>query len=360
MIRIAVLSALCLVAVACGESKETTRATQGPITESVYASGIIESKDQYEVFATVSGIVQEVYVSEGDTVKVGTALLSIFNETQQLNKENARAAASFADMGANADKLRDAQLQIANAKTRMDNDSVLLDRQRRLWEQKIGAQVTVEQRQLAYDNAMTAYRQAIIRHADLKRQLQLSATQASNNLRISGRMESDFMPRSSMDGVVYRVLKQPGELVGPQTPLAVIGDAKRFVLKMQVDEQDIFRMVPGLKVMVTLDSYPDQVFEARVSKVLPLMNQRNKTFEVEAEFVQQPERLLPNITFEANVIINEKPSALLLPRRFMLNDSMVVLSTGDTIEVTTGLHDYQQMEILSGIGTNDEVALPAQ
>ncbi len=359
MLRVTV-PLLLLVFSSCGPATETARPSEGPITESVYASGIVESKGQYEVFTPVSGIVEEVFVKEGDTVKVGTPILSVFNETQRISKENALLAASFADMRSNEDRLNDARLQIATAKTRMDNDSLQLQRQRTLWSKEIGSKLELEQRQLTFDNSANAYRQASARYADLKRQLEFSARQAENNLRISSRMESDFMPRSGMDGLVYRVLKVKGEMVGPQTPLAIVGSATEFILKLQVDEQDIFRVAVGQKVLVTLESYRDRVFEAKVTKVNPLMNERNKTFEVEAEFVERPEKLLPNITTEANIIVNEKASAMLLQRRFMLNDSMVVVKHGDTLSVITGLRDYQQVEIISGLSKEDEVMLPEQ
>lgn len=349
---------MALLLAACADKRKTTQPTQGPITESVYASGMVESKDQYEVFATVSGIVQEVYVKEGDTVQAGTPLLMIQNEAQRLNRENARASALFADMTANQDRLREAELQITTAKARMDNDSVQLSRQRRLWDQQIGARLNLEQAELAYANTQAAYRQAVIRHADLKRQLQLNADQTRNNLRISDRVEGDYMPRSTMNGMVYRVLRQPGELVGPQTALAVIGDAHRFILRLRVDEQDIFRIQVGQKVLVTMDSHREQAFEARVTRVLPIMDQRSKTVEVEAAFVRPPQRLLPNITCEANIVINEKASALLLPRRFLLNDSTVVRATGDTVHFVPGLRDYEQMEIRSGLSATDVVVLP--
>ena len=44
------------------------------ITESVYASGIIKSKNQYQVYAAVSGLIQQILVSEGDVVKKGDML----------------------------------------------------------------------------------------------------------------------------------------------------------------------------------------------------------------------------------------------------------------------------------------------
>lgn len=85
-----------LLALGCSDSKvEKIKPTTEAISESVYASGIIKSKDQYLAFATVSGVIDSIFVSEGDTVKVGTPILSIANEAQRLNKENAQIAALY-------------------------------------------------------------------------------------------------------------------------------------------------------------------------------------------------------------------------------------------------------------------------
>jgi hypothetical protein len=79
---------------------------------------------------------------------------------------------------------------------------------------------------------------------------------------------------------------------------------------------------------------------------------------VEAEFVKKPERLYPNITFEANIVIEEKSGAMLIPRTYLLQDSMVIKSNGDTVQVKTGLKDYRKVEILSGITPDDELIKP--
>ena len=145
-----------------------------------------------------------------------------------------------------------------------------------------------------------------------------------------------------------------------QTPLAVIGDAKNFILEMQVDEFDILKIRKGLIVLVTLDSYKGKVFEASVTKINPLMNERSKTFLVEAEFLKQPELLYPNITFEANIVLQSKEKALLIPRNFVQNDTLVFKSNGDKVVVKTGLRDYQKIEILSGISAEDELIKPTE
>ena len=161
-----------------------------------------------------------------------------------------------------------------------------------------------------------------------------------------------------MNGIVYSINKKKGEIVSIQTPLAVVGDAKKFVLEMQVDEYDVFKIHNGLAVKVTLDSYAGKVFEAIVTKINPLMNERSRTFLVEAVFIKPPSQLYPNISFEANIILASKDKALLIPRNYILNDSIVFKSNGEKVLVKTGLKDYQKIEIISGITAQDELIPP--
>jgi hypothetical protein len=49
---------------------------------------------------------------------------------------------------------------------------------------------------------------------------------------------------------------------------------------------------------------------------------------------------------------------MLIPREYLLNDSMVLKVNGDTVFVKTGLKDYQKIEILSGITEEDELIRP--
>ncbi len=344
----------------CKSKVEKIKPTIESISESIYASGIVKSKNQYQAFANVNGIISQVYVVEGDSVKKGTPILSIVNEAQQLNKENARLNAAFSDINANQGKLNEAKLIIDLSRNKMNNDSVLFFRQKTLWQQQVGTKVELEQKELAFQNSKTTYFSSIVKYNDLKRQLDLTSSQTKNNLEISARAENDYILKSEMNGVVYSLAKYKGEIVSPQTPLAIIGDANHFILEMQVDEFDIIKIRKGLTVMVTMDSYKGSVFEALVTKINPLMNERSKTFLVEAQFSKQSPVLYPNITFEANIILQSKDKAILIPRNYLLNDSVVVKSNGDKVVVKTGLKDYQKIEILSGITADDELILPKE
>ena len=349
-----------LILFGCKSRVEKSNPIVGAISESIYASGIVKSKNQYEAFVTVNGNIDQIFVTEGDTVQVGTPILSIANDAQRLNRDNAILSAEFADVRANQDKLSDAKSLIALANDKLKNDAALYYRQKSLWKDNIGTKVELEARELGYQSAKAALYTAKVKYNDLLRQLNFAALQSKKNLQISKKQEKDYTLFSEIAGKIYSISKEKGEIVSPQMPLAVIGDAKIFVLEMQVDEYDILKIRNGLLVLVSMDSYKNKVFEAKITKIFPIMSERSKTFLVEATFNNPPSVLYPNISFEANIVLQTKNNVLLIPRNYLLNDSLVIKKNGDKVVVKTGLKDYQKVEILSGISAMDEITKPTQ
>ncbi|MEN9702803.1 MAG: hypothetical protein RLZZ209_228 [Bacteroidota bacterium] len=353
-----VLFALGILVFSCGKKEETSLPIVGPITESVYASGVLKTADQYQAYVTVNGIISQLLVKEGDSVQVGTPLIAITNETQRFAAENANIAANFNDFSANSGKLDEAKLVIESAKNKFRVDSSLYYRQKNLWDQQIGTKVDFELKELAFQTSKSNYLAAIQRYKELKRSLEFSSAQSKKSLQISRNQAQDFILRSKTNGIVYSLLKTIGEIVSPQTPIAVIGNYQDFVLELQVDENDILRVQNGQKVILTLDSYKNQAFEAKVTKISEIMNERSKTFLVEAKFTKAPPKLFPNITFEANILLSKKENALLIPRNYLKQDSIVTLASGEERVVKVGLKDFQKAEILSGLKATDEIVKP--
>ncbi|MEZ4884553.1 MAG: efflux RND transporter periplasmic adaptor subunit [Chitinophagales bacterium] len=344
----------------CKSDQKTIRPVIQNITESVYASGVIKSNNQYEAFATVSGIVEEVFVDEGTSVEIGSPILSIVDDAQKLMAENARLSNEFNALNVNRGKLDEVRTLVDLTKSQMENDLSMLERQRRLWAQNIGARVTLEQKELAYKSSTSNHKSAKEKLEELERQLKYLSKQAQNNLLISNKTTSDYLVKSKVKGKVYQMNLTKGEIVTPQIPIAIIGDDEKYLLEMQIDEYDIVIIQLGMPVLVVLNSYQDSVFNAVVSKINPIMNLQSKTFTIEAEFVRPPNVLYPNISLEANVLISTKKDALLIPRNYLLNDSIVVNKSGKQLMVKTGLKDYQMVEIISNIDVNEELILPEQ
>jgi multidrug efflux pump subunit AcrA (membrane-fusion protein) len=343
---------------ACTSKQETTQPTEEGITESVYASGVVKSINQYQVFSTVTGLLSEILVAEGDTILQGTTLFRIKSTTAKLNVENAQLAAENASLNTNIDKLNELKINIDLAKSKVKNDSLLFERQKTLWQQNIGSKVAFEQAELSYKNAVTAYESALLRYNDLKKQVDFTAKQTSKNLQISNTLLNDYAIKSEAGGKVFSILKEKGELITPQNPIAVIGDAQEFILELQIDEYDIAKIKTGQKIIVTLDSYKGQVFEATVNTITPIMNERTRSFTIEAIFTKRPKVLYPNLTVEANIIIQSKEKTITIPRSYLVKDSFVLLSNEEKRAVKIGLKDYNKVEILEGLTTADNILKP--
>ncbi len=348
-----------LLSASCKKKQEQTKPIEEKITASVYASGIIKTVNQYQVFSTVNGLVAEKFVTEGDVVKKGSPLLRISNSTVHLNEENAKINADYALTQSNLEKLNELQTNIDIAKSKMDNDVLLLQRQKNLWKEQIGSQNEVEQRELALKSSTSIYDAAKLKYTQLQKQINFQEKQSQKTLEISKNIVGDYTIKSEVDGKVYNILKEKGEMVNSQTAVALIGDANTFLLELQVDEYDIAKIKLGQKILITMDSYKGKVFDAIVSKINPIMNERSKSFTIEAIFVKQPEALYPNLTCEANILIQEKEKALTIPRNYLLNGDSVILSNKEKKKVITGLKDYQKVEILSGLSVNDVIYKPA-
>ena len=345
---------------ACKKKTETIQPMVTDITESVYASGVIKAENQYQVFATVNGIINHIFVSEGDEVKKGSAIISVVNETSKISTENARLAAAFNDFDNNKSRLNELKVNIDFAKNKWQVDSSLYIRQLNLFNQQVGSQVELDQRKLAFENSRALYQSALLKYDDLKRQLNFVSQQSKNNLQISEQQNQDFEVKSEVDGKVYSLLKEKGEMVTPQTPLAVVGSTNKFKVELQVDEYDIVKLKAGQLVLISLDSYKGEVFEAVIEKVNPLMNERTKSFLVEAKFIQTPPVLYPNLTVEANIVIQTKKQTLTIPRNLVSDDNMVTLKDGNKVKVELGLKDYERVEVISGIKAEDELIVPVK
>lgn len=125
-----------------------------------------------------------------------------------------------------------------------------------------------------------------------------------------------------------------------------------------MDEYDIAKIANGQEVLVYMDSYREEVFKAEITRVYPIMDQRSKTFVVEARFTAPPPVLYPNLSLEANVVIQTRKGVLTLPREYVYDDRFVISAKGDTIPVKLGLKDYTKAEIVSGVDENTQIIRP--
>lgn len=346
--------------IGCGDERESTRPEQGPITSSVYASGIVKARGQYAASAVVSGVLARSYVRAGDTVRIGDPLFRIDDRSSELMTRNAEVTYELARKNASKDSpvLQERTLAVQLALEKMANDSLLFMRQKNLWEQKVGSRVEYEQRELAYRTSRTAYSNALASLDDTKSRIAKDLEVARNNLLIDQAMKDDHIVRSLIEGRVYDVLLEPGELVTPQQRLAILGSRTVFEIELEVDEYDIAKVQVGQPIHVTMDSHRGKLFAAVVARIDPMMDPRSRTFNVLATFTEAPEVVYPNLTVEANIVTGQKEDAITIPAPYLVDGGQVIDGNGERIPVEIGLRDMQRVEILDGIDTGTVILKP--
>jgi multidrug efflux pump subunit AcrA (membrane-fusion protein) len=352
---------LLLFVASCSKKTNTDiKPIRTDITESVYASGTVKAVGQYTVYATVNGILKQTKVSVGQQITKGQLLFSLDQYKAALNTENAQLAYKLSQENNRyvQDKIAEMELKVQAAKDKLALDESIFNRNKRIKEYQIISEVDFERVELAYKSSKINYESAKKQLAQLRAQLKNDQSRNNINLKISQETQSDFNVKSAFDGQLFDILVKDGSLITTQTPLAIIGKTDAFFIELEVDENDMVRVVLGQKVLVTLDSYKKQVFEAVVDKIYPIMDERSRTFMIEAHFVKPPSKLYPNLTAEANIIIQTKKNSLTIPKSYLLPGDSVLIAKDQKRKVTVGLSDYQKVEILSGLQPDETIYLP--
>ena len=343
----------------CNDARETIFPEYKELVEAVYSSVLLEPKDAYKVNASVSGFVDSILVKVGDNLKVGDILLHISSEPIQLNQQNAYLNYDLVrqTLEGEANLLEEMKLELKTAKLKMQNDSINSLRFTRLYAEKACSKFEFDTAMLGYEmsknNFLSLKKRIARKETELKNQL----AQSRNNLQSSVLKTKDYTIRSSRKGKVFQLLKEPGEFVNMQEALAIIGDQDAFVLKMLIDEVDITKVQIGQKVLVTLEAFKNNVFEAKISTISPKMDERTQTFEMEAVFSNPPKMLYMGLTGEGNIVLNEKKKALVIPREYLLPGNKVETENG-IVSVKTGLSNWSYIEIISGITEQTTIYKP--
>jgi HlyD family secretion protein len=344
----------------CNNKEDGIKPTMGDVTESVYASGVIKAENQYTVFATASGVLKKIKVTVGQSISKGQSLFEIESEKAQLNTQNARLNYQLSQEGNQyiQDKITEMEIKVQSASDKLALDKSLYDRNNRIKEYKIISEVDFEKVENAYKNSKLNYESAKNQLAQFKAQLQNEQNRNSINLKINQQSQSDFNIKSIFSGQLFDVLVKEGTLISPQIPLAIIGQKDAFLIELEVDENDMVRVKQNQNILITMDSYKEQVFEATVDKIYPIMDERSRTFKIEAHFKNQPQKLYPNLTAEANIVIQTKKNALTIPKNYLLKDDFVLVNKTEKRKVKVGLSDYQKVEILNGLKPDETIYKP--
>jgi len=357
------LNLILIIAVfcSCSDKNDFVYPEKRNLVESVYSSVVIQPDSLYQSYAVVAGILDNNLIEEGDIVSKDQAIIQIINSAPKLNTQNAKLALELAKENYNGSAailvfsgIKD---EIAAADLKYQNDSINYFRQKNLWDQNIGSKTEYDSRKLAYELSLNNINLLRSRYNRTKNELNTAVQQAQNNYSTSLIATKDYTVKSKINGKVYALYKNAGEIVTTMEPLASIGSEKEFIIEMLVDEIDIVKIGKKQEVIINLDAYSEKVFTGKVTKILPKKDERNQTFKVEALFDEAPDVLYPGLSGEANIIIAKRENVLTIPKEYLIEANKVMTNDG-IVEVVVGVQNLEFVEIISGISEETKISKP--
>jgi HlyD family secretion protein len=348
------LSLLTIILSSCKNSQEEIKPQVKPLMEAVYASGFVVAKDEYEVFSQAEGYLSEKLVMDGEEVKKGDPLFIIEADQQSsrynLAKENYEMA--IRNVGTDSPVLDELRASIETSKTKMQFDSLNFVRYTNLLKSNATTRSEFDRIKLLYDNSKNEYGLQKSRYKKIKDQLYIELQNAKSQLQIAGDESGRYTVRSQVDGMVFKTMKEKGELVRRNEAVAVVGKENVFYLQLSVDELDVQRVKLGQKVFVKIDAYPNKIFKASVSKVYPLINKQLQSIRVVADLDEPLPGGFSGLALEANIVVRQKENALVIPKTVLLPGDSINIKTDDgvkKVKVEIGIETMDEVEITSGL-----------
>lgn len=351
-----------LLALAACQPKNQVKPQRRDIVDAVFGSGHIENTNQYTVMANAEGFIKKAYVAEGDTVKSGQPLFRLANDVQQTQVANALTNLQYAETNTaqGSPQIEQLKIQIGLAQQRNRVDSANYQRYSRLIKTQAVSATDFENSRLTYQNSLSNLHVLQKNLADLQRNLNLSLQNARAQYKIQQENNNYYNLTSNGAGVVMNVVKKAGDYVRKGDAIALVGAGKP-IIKLDIAENDIDRIKLGQQALISLNSNQNKVYEATITKIYPAFNTNEQAFIVEATFNNNLSNLLNGTQLQANIIIQKKKDALVIPSYYLQNgDYVFVNGSKEKKKVSAGIRTLEWTEITGGLTGNEELTLPKQ
>jgi membrane fusion protein, macrolide-specific efflux system len=173
---------------------------------------------------------------------------------------------------------------------------------------------------------------------------------------------------SPIDGEVIVRSVEPGQTATTADPLVVLSD--RLIVKAQFDETDIGRVRVGQSAVIALDAYPDEEIPGIVDQIAYESELVNNVNIYDVDIVPQsiPEYFRSGMSANVEVVEEARKDILLIPVEAVTNEqgsAYVTVKKGlrnktEKREVTIGLSDERNVEVISGLTAADIIVLQSQ
>lgn len=288
--------------------------TRGDVIRKVSASGKVRALNTIKVGAEVSGQITKVYVDFNSPVQAGQVLAEI-----DPTRVRARVEQSEAQVAVARANLQQTAANVARARAELEIQERDFDRQKALAERGFVSKAGLDIAQSKLNSARNALQVALAQTQSGGAQIRQGNAELSSAT-LDLKRTVIVAPAS---GVIINKLVEPGTTVAAsfQTPnlFEIAADTTKMQVEASVDEADIGQIREGQMVSFTVDSYPDDVFKAKVRQVrqAPVEAQNVVSYLVIIDVDNVNGKLLPGMTANVEIITDVRKNVTRVPTNAM-------------------------------------------
>jgi len=347
---------------------QTSTVQKGQIISTLSESGSISTTSQATINSPTDGIIQEVYVKDGDSVNAGDKLVSIRSTATPQQQQQAYASYLSAQNSLNSAKSQMDSLQAALFKanqafindkgisnpTDQDKSDPVYIEENATWLQAEAnynnQQGVINQSQTSLNSALLAYQatQDSVVTAPIAGSVANISVNVGSNVAASSNTTSSSSSTSSTTG---------------NSALLKIGDFTNPIVSVQASEVDVPQIKAGQKATITLDAFTGKTYVGTVENVDSVGTNSSGvvTYNVYLTFVSPPSDIKPGMTATAVIETARKDNVLTVPTTAIQTSNsqsyVRVLKNGQVsqVSVETGISSDTDTEIVSGLSEGDTV-----
>jgi len=361
------------------DAEKLAKVEKSDLARSVVATGKVEPTVQVEIKSKASGIIQSLPVNFGDIVHRGQVICELDKNDLLPKLRQAKASLDFADAGLKSSKADYDRYQVDAEGPDLPFLLKDRDRAREMFKGGLTSQIAREDAEKAYALALNKQHSAQVNLASAKAAIAKAEAQLEQQRAAVETAQEDLQNAtivSPMDGVVLSRDSEVGTAVGSilsqgasATLIMTLGDLREVYIKGKVDESDVGKIYLGETARITVESYKDQKFWGKVTKISPLGTEKDNvtTFEVRVSISNDSGKLRALMTANAEIILEEHKGVLTVPEGAILyaKDKSTQVEIPDPaaekgrkkISVATGISNGSRTEILKGLQNGQQVIL---
>ena len=354
---------------------------RGTIARSVVATGKIEPITKVEIKSKANGIIKVLAVEVDQEVDAGTVLVELDRENLMARVREARATLQGARAAHQA-----AEAQYEKNRVEAEGPDVEFarrshDRAKSLSERKLIAQHELEEARTALDQAENRRRAAESQLSVAKARVAEAAANVAQAQAAVDRAEEELANATIRAPIHGRILARDIEIGSPvssilnmgsaATPVITMGDISHVFVRGRVDETEIGNLRLGQPARITVETFKDRTFHGKVTQISPMGVERDNVtnFEVRVSIENPGNQLKANMTANAEIVLEERPNALIVPEAAISYDANRKASadlldpterTGRRrVPIKIGISNGTRTQVVEGLKEGDRVVLPS-